>query len=362
VKIQNLPLIIAGAGGGGATCCVDPGGNGVIDSGNGSGGGCGNGSGGGGFYSSGCNSSLGLGGGAGFGASGSNGSVIGGGGFGGGAGAFIGGGGGGGGFSGGNAGCCGNSSGQGGGSYNLGTNQNNTSGANNAGGQVIIECLGPAMLTATATPTQPTCATPTQGSASIDLTGDLNGYTSGGLEYAVVPGGAFSGSPTFADVLADPFSITSGTGTVTDLDGETYTVRIRAKYNPTVVVDVNYTLQHGDPIAPSITCPANTTVPAGANCTASLPSYTAVATANDNCTPNPGKAQSPVSGTVITGSQVVTLTATDAANNSASCTFTVTVVDQTAPSVTCPNDIPCVEAISIGRGCFLLHSNSYRQL
>jgi hypothetical protein len=110
---------------------------------------------------------------------------------------------------------------------------------------------------------------------------------------------------------------------------------------------VPWQLNLQDMTPPSITCPANATVPAGVNCTATLSSYTAAATVNDNCTANPSRAQSPVSGTVLTvGSQVVTLTATDGANNSAACTFTVTVADQTAPSVTCPNDIPCVEATS----------------
>ena len=98
-----------------------------------------------------------------------------------------------------------------------------------------------------------------------------------------------------------------------------------------------FTVTVADQTAPSITCPANATVPAGANCTATLSSYTAAATVNDNCTANPSKAQSPVSGTTITGSQVVTLTATDGANNSAACTFTVTVVDATAPTVICKN-------------------------
>ncbi len=98
----------------------------------------------------------------------------------------------------------------------------------------------------------------------------------------------------------------------------------------------SFTVTVADQTAPSITCPANTTVPAGANCAATLASYTAAATANDNCTASPTKPQSPAAGTTITGTQVVVLTATDAAGNSANCSFTVTVADQTAPSITCP--------------------------
>ena len=47
--------------------------------------------------------------------------------------------------------------------------------------------------------------------------------------------------------------------------------------------------------------------------------------------------QSPVAGTIIAGSQIVTLTATDGAGNSATCSFTVTVVDNTPPTVICKN-------------------------
>ncbi|MFN4254153.1 MAG: hypothetical protein ACK4Q5_04015, partial [Saprospiraceae bacterium] len=262
VQFQDGTALVLAGGGGGAIQRIlwfGSGGNAgqVSNSGN-QGGTSGNsGSGGGGGFASNGENGNANGGGAGFGGLGGAGTPsggAGGGGYGGGgSGSSDNGGGGGGGYSGGNGTNTGHGGG-GGGSYNLGANQNNTAGANNGGGQVIIECLGAAVLTATATPTQPVCATPTQGSASIDLTGDLNGYTSGGLEYAVVSGGTFSGSPTFADVLADPFSITSGTGTVADLDGETYTVRVRVKYNPTVFVDVTYTL----------TSPASTRIWTGA--------------------------------------------------------------------------------------------------
>ena len=149
-------------------------------------------------------------------------------------------GGGGGGYSGGGGGGC-NGGGGGGGSYNLGANQTNTAGANSAGGQVFIECLGAAAFTTTFTPNQPDCATPAQGSLGIDLTGDLDGNTNG-LEYAIVAGNTFSGTPTFTDISADPFNITSGFGTTGDPDGETYSVRIRLKYNPDVYLDQTYTI------------------------------------------------------------------------------------------------------------------------
>jgi hypothetical protein len=230
-RIQGgLPIIIAGGGGG-------AGGPGLTTTGGGGGGSwyVTGGGGGGGLNSAGGGATYG--GGAGFNALGGvcyNGT--GGGGYGGGGGGGINGGGGGG-QTGGNA----FGPGTGGQSYNPGSNQMNTEGGNNAGGQVIIECLGSAVFTASFTPTQPVCTNPVQGSLSIDLTGNLDGNTHG-LEYAIVAGSSFTGSPAFSSITSDPFNITSGFGTTGDFTGKTYTIRIRLKYNPVLFIDNTYTL------------------------------------------------------------------------------------------------------------------------
>src|SRR5207248_3170169 len=58
--------------------------------------------------------------------------------------------------------------------------------------------------------------------------------------------------------------------------------------------------------------------------------------ATDNCTANPGIVCSPASGSTFAyGMTTVTCTATDGAGNTNACTFVVTVVDTTAPSITC---------------------------
>jgi len=98
-------------------------------------------------------------------------------------------------------------------------------------------CVAPPVVTATVTPTQPVCPDLTQGSLSIDLTGDLNGNSSA-VEYAIVAGNTFSGNPTFTDITADPFNITSGFGTTLG----TYTIRIRLDLNTSVFLDQTYTL------------------------------------------------------------------------------------------------------------------------
>ncbi len=246
VQIQAGNPLIIGAGGGGATL-NHPGGNGSQTN-NGSGGGGGFAGGGGGLNSNGSSSGGAGGGGAGYNGGGGNaagGGGAGGGGFGGGGGSRFGVGGGGGGYNGGNS-SIGASSAEGGGSFNAGVNQNNSSGANNAGGQVIIECLGAATFTAAFTPVQPVCSNVTQGSLAIDFTGDNEGNAAG-LEYAIVAGSSFTGNPAFSSIMADPFNITGGFGTMGDLDGETYTVRIRLKYNTDVYLDHTYTLTALDP-------------------------------------------------------------------------------------------------------------------
>jgi hypothetical protein len=87
-----------------------------------------------------------------------------------------------------------------------------------------------------------------------------------------------------------------------------------------------------DNTLPTITCPANITVnaPPG-TCSASV-NFTV--TANDNCSV-PTVVSSPASGSVFPlGTTTVVATATDAAGNSRSCSFTVTVKDVGAPVIT----------------------------
>lgn len=97
----------------------------------------------------------------------------------------------------------------------------------------------------------------------------------------------------------------------------------------------------GDNIAPSITCPANTEIVAGLDCSGSFGAYSPVSL-SDNCLINTELypvTQTPAGGTLtgIGSSQTITLTARDVAGNSAGCTFKVTLVDQTQPTATTKN-------------------------
>jgi len=93
--------------------------------------------------------------------------------------------------------------------------------------------------------------------------------------------------------------------------------------------------------APTVICPSNITQDTDLDaCSASV---LFAATAIDNCSATTTYS---ISGTMITsphtfpvGTATVTATATDPADNTDSCTFTVTVVDNQDPTITCPDDI-----------------------
>ncbi|MCC6742758.1 MAG: HYR domain-containing protein, partial [Acidobacteria bacterium] len=105
----------------------------------------------------------------------------------------------------------------------------------------------------------------------------------------------------------------------------------------------SFTVTVTDTQAPALTCPANVSAPAtSGQCSASV-SYT-VPVASDNC---PGATVTcvPASGSTFpVGTTTVTCTATDASSNSNSCSFTVTVVDNQAPTIACPANITVVES------------------
>ncbi len=95
--------------------------------------------------------------------------------------------------------------------------------------------------------------------------------------------------------------------------------------------NVNCHCQVGiDKTPPAITCLSNRTL---ASCETVLPNYTSLITVTDNCTTV--VTQSPAPGTPIAPgtSVVVTMSATDPASNTSSCTFTVTRPDETPVAV-----------------------------
>jgi len=96
---------------------------------------------------------------------------------------------------------------------------------------------------------------------------------------------------------------------------------------------------------------------AAGSASVNLPDYTGTVIVTDNCTATGAidLAQDPAPGTSISGhntEQQVTITATDAAGNQNSCTFTVTFIDNVEP------DISCVEnqTVPANDDCEYVHS------
>ncbi|MBI1854178.1 MAG: HYR domain-containing protein, partial [Planctomycetes bacterium] len=92
-----------------------------------------------------------------------------------------------------------------------------------------------------------------------------------------------------------------------------------------------------DVTPPVITCPANQTREATS---ASGAVVTFTPTATDDCTASPAISCVPASGaTFALGTTTVNCTATDNASRTASCSFTVTVRDTTAPAIICSGNL-----------------------
>ena len=116
--------------------------------------------------------------------------------------------------------------------------------------------------------------------------------------------------------------------------------------DPSFAVD-DIVLSHadsGDNTPPIVTCPPSDAQNVGNNCQFICPDFTIQATATDNADPSPLLSQVPAAGTVLAiGTTVISITATDASGNEATCTFEVFVMDETPPTITCP---PNANAIS----------------
>lgn len=92
-------------------------------------------------------------------------------------------------------------------------------------------------------------------------------------------------------------------------------------------------------ISPTITCPSAQTLNNGNSCSALLPDLTGLAVVSDNCT-GWSVTQQPVPNTpLLSGTHVITLTATDAAGNSTLCTTSYSIHENINPVITCPNAI-----------------------
>ena len=156
------------------------------------------------------------------------------------------------------------------------------------------------------------------------------------------PGSIVTQSPTAGTMIALAHNATQVvTLTVTDLSGNTSTCTA--------------TLTAKDVTAPTYTCPANRDVNLGTNCMITVPDLITGLTVTD-CSGNT-RTQSPAAGTMIAlahnATTNVTITVTDVAGNSTSCTTVLTAKDVTAPTYTCPAN----RDVNLGTNCMITVPN-----
>ena len=138
--------------------------------------------------------------------------------------------------------------------------------------------------------------------------------------------GTITGTPNVSFPITTQ-GVTVVTWTFNDGNGNATTA------NQNVTVD--------DTIKPTLTAISARNENISSACSFTIPDYTGLTTAADNCTAVGSiiKTQLPVSGTVISGhntTQLITITANDGNGNTETTTFTITLKDVTAPVITCP--------------------------
>ena len=107
----------------------------------------------------------------------------------------------------------------------------------------------------------------------------------------------------------------------------------------------NFTLL--DSINPQFSCLNNQIANVDNNCSYTLPNYLDSIVFSDNCDTSLTLLQTPISGAVVSSDTVITVTATDASGNFSSCTFDLFLLDNTPPTISCPNNAIIDNDISV---------------
>ncbi len=104
-------------------------------------------------------------------------------------------------------------------------------------------------------------------------------------------------------------------------------------------ISCSFTVNVIETVAPTVDCPADTTIVISNNaCMAAVTWPNAVA--QDNCGGQLNlQSDVPNGSSLPTGFTIVEYTATDASGNTATCSFVVTVIENTAPTIDCPANL-----------------------
>ena len=125
-------------------------------------------------------------------------------------------------------------------------------------------------------------------------------------------------------------------GTVISGHGTVQTITLTAEDGNGNTDSTAFDVTLMDVMAPTLTAVASIEEGLDASCNFTVPDYTGLTTATDNCG-TVTVTQSPIAGTVISGHgtvQTITLTADDGNGNTDSTTFNVALVDITEPTIT----------------------------
>jgi hypothetical protein len=133
-------------------------------------------------------------------------------------------------------------------------------------------------------------------------------------------------------------TVVAGPSAAVTISGEgVFTVNVRAVDNAGNISALESRVVKIDVTQPALACPAATTASAGPGCQAAIPNVAQAVTASDNLTPAGSLAvtQSPAAGTLVpVGMHAITVTVTDLAGNSKTCVATLSVTDNTPPTIT----------------------------
>ncbi|PLW91774.1 MAG: hypothetical protein C0592_14120, partial [Marinilabiliales bacterium] len=173
-------------------------------------------------------------------------------------------------------------------------------------------------------------------SPAITCPGNQTAYANASCQ-ATIPN--FTGMAVVSDNCDASPAVTQSPlpGTIVSGAGTTVNVTLTATDASSNSTDCNFIVTIQDSIKPTISCPGNQTVYVGASCQATVPNFTGMAVASDNCDPSPVVSQIPAPGTIVSTTTTITLTATDASTNSSNCTFDIILSDTTSPVAVCQN-------------------------
>lgn len=229
-------------------------------------------------------------------------------------------------------------------------NYNTPKGSDSCGGNVTVSCLPASGSSFNVGTTTVTCtATDTSGNSSnCSFTVNVTDGTPPSITCpANITVSAAQGqcaatvnynTPSGTDNCSDNVSVVCVPASGSAFPVGTTTVTCTANDGAGNSSNCSFTVRVNDNTPPVITCPSNIVTSTVAGQCAATVNYSTTATDNCsssvtiNCTP-PSGASFPL------GVTTVNCTATDGSGNSSSCSFTVTVNDNTPPTIACPANI-----------------------